>query len=299
MPKAQTEDRLKSLGLTPYETKCYLALLQRGTLTVPEVSTIAGVPRSNAYDALEKMMSKGICVSRPGNTKRYSASPPDLLCESFILKLDEETESELEKFKRGQSTALKEKEKEMLQRKKAAEVDITHVMRDLQPEYEKSQKQTAPLDYIEIIKDPYQIHKRFMQLVSEAKQEILAFTKPPFSGPRERLEEQAEPAKKVLRQGVRIRNIYEIPSDKDEIEWRFKDIDEAVKLGEEARVMKKLPMKMVILDRRIVMLALTDPVSKRTSLTTQVVEHRDLASGLRMLFDTLWEQAEHYHILKD
>jgi sugar-specific transcriptional regulator TrmB len=298
MPKAQTEDTLKSLGLTPYETKCYLALLQRGTLTVPEVSTIAGVPRSNAYDALDKMMSKGICVSRPGNTKRYSASPPDLLRETLLLKVNEETESELEKFRRDQTRALEEKESEMLQRKKAAEADITRVMRELQPDYEESQKQTSPLDYIEIIKDPYQIHKRFLELVGDLREELLGFTKPPYTVPRERLKEQSDQQRNAVKKGIRVKSVYEISADKDERRWLFEAAESAARRGAEVRVSKRLPVKMMIFDSRVVMFTLADPVSKQPSLTTQIVEHQALAEALKILFNTLWEQAEDYHILK-
>jgi hypothetical protein len=46
------------------------------------------------------------------------------------------------------------------------------------------------------------------------------------------------------------------------------------------------------------MLTLEDPVSERTSLTTQIVQHRTLAKGLKILFQTLWEQAEDYHVYK-
>ena len=267
---------------------------------MPEISTIAGVPRSNAYDALEKMMSKGICVSKPGNTKRYSASPPDLLRETLLMNLDEETESELQKLKRDQSTALKKKEQEMLQRKKAAEADITQVMRDLQPEYEKSRKQTDPLDYIEIIKGGYQIHRRFLELIADAQQEIMGFTKPPYTVPREKLrEEQVDPQLEALKRGVRNRSIYEMPKDEDERRFLFLHGDRSVQLGAEIRVLEELPMKMIIFDSKIVLTILEDALSGETSLTAQVVEHPALAKSLKILFETLWEQAQDYHVLKD
>jgi len=326
--------RFRDLGLSAHEAKSYLSLLQRDTLTVAEVARLAAIPRTNAYEALDKLMTKGMCLSKPGHVKRYSASDPSLLQDELLTKATAAAQAELaqvrkkekeiiakyqsgievevaklksrekeilEKHQAGRDSELsklEEKEREIRGKAESVKRDVGNIVAELKPQYESSRLETDPLDFIEVIKDPLQVHKRFMQLVSEAKEEILAFTKPPFSGPRKRLEEQAEPEKKVLRQGIRIRNIYEIPTEKEEIEWRFKDIDGAVKLGEEARVMKKLPMKMVILDRKIVLLALADPVSKRTSLTTQIVEHRDLANSLRMLFDTLWEQAEDYHILE-
>lgn len=69
--------------------------------------------------------------------------------------------------------------------------------------------------------------------------------------------------------------------------------------SEEATVLKGLPMKIAIFDSRIVIFALEDPVSKQTSLTSQIVEHPALAESLKILFQTLWERAEDYHILKD
>ena len=53
--------------------------------------------------------------------------------------------------------------------------------------------------------------------------------------------------------------------------------------GEQAWVLRKLPMKMALFDATIVILALEDPVPKQT-LTTQLAEHCPLAKGLRVLF---------------
>ena len=55
---------------------------------------------------------------------------------------------------------------------------------------------------------------------------------------------------------------------------------------------------MAIFDKKTVLLALEDPVSKELSLTTQIIEHRALANGLRILFDVMWGKAEDYQILE-
>ena len=281
----------KDLGFNSHEAKCYLALLERGTLTVGEISKLAGIPRTNAYDSLEKLMSKGMCVERPGDTKRYSASDPALLREKFVMEKDKATQMELEN--------LRKKEKEILENAKADKERLENVVNELSPRYEKGVLKTDPLDYIEIIKDPYQIHKKFMQFVEETKEEIVVFTKPPFSSPREKLEEQADREADILKRGIRCRSIYEIAKDEDEKRWQLEMINRAVRAGEEARILKELPMKMAIFDGKIVLLALEDPVSKQPSFTTQIVEHRALAKGLKILFETLWQQAKDYHILKD
>jgi sugar-specific transcriptional regulator TrmB len=326
--------RLKDIGLSSYEAKSYLSLLERDTLTVSEVSKLAGIPRPNAYEALEKLMSKGMCLSKPGDVKKYTASDPLLFQEKFLPETKLATEVELENLRKKEKEILeknrlateidlenlrrkekeilekskaatqtelenlRKKEKEILEKSKTAQENISTMVEELKPLYERTRLETNPLDYIEIIKDPHRIHKRIMQLHAEAKEEILVFTKPPFTGPRQRLKEQIDQQAEALKTGVQIRSIYEMATDEDEKKWQFEMIERCARGGEEARVLKKLPMKMAIFDSRIVMYALVDPVSKETSLTSQIVEHPALAESLKILFQTLWQQAEDYHILK-
>jgi len=282
--------RFKEIGLSSNEVKSYLSLLERDTLTVPEVSKLAGIPPPNAYRALERLMSKGLCISRPGPTKKYSASDPSLLEDKLLSELDTATQVDLDN--------LRKREKEILEKAKVTKENIGAMIRELKPQYECRQQKTDPLDYIEIIKDPYQIHKRFIQLVAGAREEIIAFCKPPYSGPKERLQEQFEQQVEPLQRGVRLKAIYEVPQDKEEIPWLLEALNSAAKYGEESRAIKRLPMKMVIFDERIALFALQDPVSKQISLTSQIVEHPALAESLKILFETLWGQAEDYHILK-
>ena len=284
-------EKFKELGLSSYEARSYLSLLEKDTLSVSEVARLAGIPRANAYEALEKLLAKGFCISRPGKIRQYSALDPSILEEKAILLFDNHFEGELNK--------LYEKQDQVLTEKKAARKRLADLTEELTPLYRNSRSNGNPLEYIEIIKDPYLIHKRFMALVDEVKEEILVFSKPPFSGPRQKLKEQYNQQAELLQRGIRIRNIYEIIGEKDEIEWWYDSIDTAAKLGEEARVSKDLPIKMAIFDERIILLPLIDPVSSGISFTSQVVEHASLARGLKILFDTLWERAEDYHVLED
>jgi len=300
MEKRLIIKRFKDMGLTSYEVKCYLSLLERHTLTVAEVSRLAAIPRPNAYEALEKLMSKGLCVAKPGATKQYSASDPSLLEEKLLLQLHEEAETQMDDFKEDLTRRLKRKEKEILESTQAARQNVRKLITDLRPQYEKSRQEVNPLDYIEIIKGGHQIHRKFLELIANAQREILGFSKPPYTVPREKqLGEQADPQLEALKRGVRNRSIYEMPKDEDERRFLFLHGDRGVQLGAEIRVLEELPMKMVIFDSRIVLTILEDALSGETSLTAQVVEHPALAKSLKILFETLWEQAEDYHIMKD
>jgi sugar-specific transcriptional regulator TrmB len=327
--------RFKEMGLGLYESKSYLSLMEKDILTVTEVSKIAGIPRTNAYEALEKLLAKGLCVSRPGNTKRYGASDPASVKDKFLAQMDHAMEIEmanltkkeneiigkyksvketkllelsnkekeiLEKYnaaKESKLTELNKKEKEILEENKIAKDNIIQIVEELKPKYLNSRAKENPMDFIEIIKDSQQIHKKFMELVGETKKELLVFTKPPYSVPKEGLEEQSEQQKIMTEKGVMNRSVHEIPREKEEIRYVFDHLVKTDKINDKTRVIKELPMKMAIFDEKIVILPLEDPLSSGTSFTAQIIRHPALAKTLKITFETMWEQAEDYHVLED
>jgi sugar-specific transcriptional regulator TrmB len=288
-------DALRQMGLSPYEAKCYLSLLERDTLTAPEVSKLAGIPRPSAYDALEKLMTRGMCSCKPGDTKRYTASDPALFKEKSFMEVDELAELELQKLR----NIVKQREKEIVEGSKTKKESISNLIDQLRPQYNNSRLEADPLEYIEIIKDPFVAYKMFRELIGQSKEEIICFVKPPFASTKEDREENQEEQKRLIQKGVRIRTISETPKDKEMRQRLYREGEEGVELGLETRTIKELPMKMVVFDSRTVTLSLEDPVTSQVSLTTLVIKHRALARSLKLLFDSLWDQAQDYHVLKD
>lgn len=271
-------EEVQKLGLNSYEAKIYLALLERDTLSVSEIAQISRVPRVRTYDILESLVSRGLASLRPGKYMRYRAVDFDTLKNRFINQIDKRYSEEKSNIEKVTLNLKKQLEPTLLKR---------------------NNLENNPLDYIEIIKDPYQMHSKFIELVSKAESEILIFTKPPYAGPKKILDEQTKSQAEPLRRGIKIESIYEIPESDEELTWWYDDIAVAAGHGEESRVIANLPMKMAVFDERIVMLPLKDPVSSDTSFTTQVVSHASLAKGLRILFNTLWDKAEDYRILEE
>jgi sugar-specific transcriptional regulator TrmB len=283
--------RFKELGLGTNEAKSYLSLLERDTMSVAEIARLAKIPRANAYEALETLLAKGFCVSKPGKIRQYSALDPSLLQEKARLLIDEYFEEEIEK--------VKDRREQIRNEQKAARERLSSLAKELKPLYHNSRSNLNPLDYIEIIKDPYLIHKKFIELIGDAKREVVIFSKAPYTGPKEVLGEQTKIQAEPLRRGVTIKSIYEIPSEPDEMEWWNNDIASAVDLGEQARVINELPMKMVIIDEEVVMLPMEDPISSGTSFTAQIIRHKGLAKTLRLSFDSIWDRAKDYQCVQD
>ncbi len=83
------EDTLLELGLSKNEAKVYLALLRLGTTTAGKISDISGIHRTNVYDALDRLIERGLVSFIVKNdSKFYEAEHPNNLIN--ILKRKEE-----------------------------------------------------------------------------------------------------------------------------------------------------------------------------------------------------------------
>jgi len=64
---------LITLGLTTYESKGYLAMLKKQSLTASELAKLSDIPRTRIYDVLEKLAQRGLCVELLGKWKKFHA----------------------------------------------------------------------------------------------------------------------------------------------------------------------------------------------------------------------------------
>lgn len=80
---------LRELGLTDYETRAYLALLERGVLTASQVSGNAGVPYSKVYETLTSLERKGWIETERGRPGRYYPKAPSEALATAKLQLEE------------------------------------------------------------------------------------------------------------------------------------------------------------------------------------------------------------------
>ena len=306
--------KLRELGLSDYESKSYLSLMERDSLTVAEAAKIAGIPRQSAYEAMEKLMIKGLCRPKPGDTKKYSASDPDLFRENFSSQIDEEIDADSEDFAKREAAIIEkyesEKNKKLLElheektqvakQRQAAKESIVNVAKELKPFYEQSRSKSDPLDYIEVLKNPLQIHRKFIELFARAEKEVLVFCKPPFAYvSKKEMEEQWRVQIDATKKGVVVRGIFELPpEDKRKEFFTERDFKQEHTTGDELKFIDELPIKLNIFDNRACMFTVVDPIVNVTSLTMLVTEHEAIAKSFRMLFESVWEKAS-YHCIVD
>jgi sugar-specific transcriptional regulator TrmB len=248
--------QLGQLGLTSYEAKAYVALLRRDSSTASEVARVAGLPRQRIYDVLGSLVERGLASARPGNVVKYVANAPELALERLIQRQREQL-AELERH-------------------------TADVIDRLTPQFDAGRAHTDPLEYIEVLRDREAINSRFGELQASTKHEILVFTKPPYATPPQENVEGLD----VVR-SHRARAVYEYSAFDDPA--FTEGVRRFVEAGEEARFVKELPLKLVVIDETIVMFGMDDPVAGGGGSTIVVVEHPQLASVLKIAFQAVFE----------
>lgn len=283
--KSHVSNMLDRLGLTNYEAKTYLSLLEKKQLTAAEVSQIANVPKGRIYDTLEKLEFKGLCHVISGKVKLYSAVNPTRLMDVLIKLEKDKVDLKISKFQE----AIKKEKNLLVEKTKEAQ----KLAKDLIPLYENSRRNDKSLDYLEVYKNPLPIHLKLIELCTRSQKEILIFVKPPFASRTDKQKAEAvNPQIEALERGVKLRTIHEIPDDEKERERFFKRLFDTYEPDkEDLRVIDYLPMKLMVFDEKIVLFTLFDPMMEESSLTGFVAENEAFARGQKDLFNLYWNKA--------
>ncbi len=264
-------DDLQELGQNIYEAKVCLVLTGRSLHGAVAAAQVSSLSPARLYNLFHSLSRRGLVSLKLGK-QLFNA----LDLKSFRQKLIADS--------RGQCKLREQKIERMSQKLK----------KKLDKIYTRENTVAPPLQYIEVINNPFQAHKRFQRIAAESKEEILAFRKPPYPVNLKQLVNQFKQHVELRARGLSIKSIYEITRDEDERPWCLEMIETAVKGGEEVRAVEGLPMKMAVIDEQIVIYTFEAPSSRKTAVATLVVRDRSLAKSLKLLFETIWDEAMDY-----
>jgi sugar-specific transcriptional regulator TrmB len=289
--------------LVPGDVKQYKAT--NPEIFKEKIETKIEYSESDINIKIEKLQSdiearKKIHDSEIMRKKANLESKINRLMKEFDLKIDREKRifnQEIDRKERLFDSNIR-KEKQVLSDLKKNANDVISKLTDT---YKKGRDNDAPQDNIEILKNPRQIDDKFVNLFRESKKEALTLTKQRFYHMDEELlgmvNKQTKSVTEVISKGLSVRCIYELKPDEKENKFMCKNvIDKFVAAGEQARVMKDIPMRIAIFDEETVMYTIVD-AEGHCSLNgyyTQVVRNKMMAKSLKILFETLWDKAEDY-----
>jgi len=133
---------LRELGLTEYETRAYLSLLEKGATTASQISEHANIPYSKIYETLNSLERKGWIETKRGRPSRYYPKSPSEALNAVRLRLEDSQKS-------WEQTVVSE----------------------LQPLYEKREIREKP--DIWILRGEFNTLAKLREMLSKAKVELM------------------------------------------------------------------------------------------------------------------------------
>ncbi len=92
LPGKRAAETLQELGLTEYQSRCFVALVRVPSATAKDVSRIADVPYTRVYNTVEDLQAKGLVEAQETDPREFRAIPVD----DAVRALRGEYESRLE-----------------------------------------------------------------------------------------------------------------------------------------------------------------------------------------------------------
>ena len=254
--------KLISIGLSTYESRAYEALIKEGLLTASRVSEIADIPQGRVYSILKSLEQRGFCNMYSGSVKIFEAVNPKIAFQGLI---------------REKEMALKE---------------IEEIGNDLEEVLTSRQSESAPVDFIQTLTSKQSQINKFDELIKTSKETLCSFNKKPYAMGFLRSMDEIVQSSTFLREsihkGITNRGLYEAE------DVYIKEFTQMVKyyqeVGEEVRICKQLPLKMLLSDEKLDMVSMQSNDSVNFKLTSMVVEHSDLTNALMELFEMHWEK---------
>jgi hypothetical protein len=259
-------DYLKRLGLSEYDVRAYVALLQAGPSKVTDLVRLAQVPQKRIYQVLAHLDDLRLVEKEGQKGGTYRATGARAL-RALTDARKAEVLSVAEELERGSH-------------------DVMPLVKALHREDEEQ-----PLDFVEMLVGADQYALVHNELLRNTSKELLSFTKPPFLLPPDPKVNGVD----LLQRSVQVRCIYEWgvsgPVSEAHRLTLIGGLDAFAEAGEEARVAPVLPLKMLIFDRRAVLLILPDPHSGNLLPSALLVRHPVFADTQARLFETYWTDA--------
>jgi sugar-specific transcriptional regulator TrmB len=254
----------EQLDLSPYEARVLLALLRLGSANTAQLARHSAVPRTSTYQVLEELNRKGLAQRMSVEGPAVWASPGR---EEVFDRIDAAQEERLRQY-RTRTARLRE---------------------ELARTFPENPDAAGP--YVHVIQGASQVSSIYDKLLAEVQDELLVFNRPPYSLPPEQVNRAVLEA---MGRGVASRVLYQEP------QWDHPDAAEFRKAmaayheaGVVGRLVDELPIKLALADRKVALLAMTDPVLPDIGFpTTLLVEHPGFASLQADAFERLWETAK-------
>lgn len=247
---------LQDLGLTQEEESVYRFVVGRPTADFQDIvqNAVPATGRAGAARIVNSLVARGLVAKSPDHEEYVAVSPAVAL-----------------------GVELAER-RERLQRAELAVETLTET-------YRLGSMGRAQRDLVEVVEGHDAVQRRYVQMQLTAKRSIETFVTGDVQvvGP-ENTEERT-----VLRRGVRLRAVIDqrflsAPHGSDQLNESLAD-------GVQVRMVKEVPLKLIVCDGEMAMLPLH---GRGADVTPSLVLRGGLVNIAQSLFEVVWERARPY-----
>ncbi|MFE4959801.1 TrmB family transcriptional regulator [Streptomyces sp. NPDC056653] len=243
------------LGLTEESERVYMALVGQPRCTASELAGACGMSVAVVARLLSRLVDDGLAARISGRPPRFAANAPDVAVTARI----QEREHELN--------------------------EARAVVQQLAKIHREAERISHPDMAVELLTHRDSIVAAVHRLTADARREVRAFDRPPYvSRPGDNIELQFQ----QQRSGVAHRVIY----DQEAIAWPGRlhnDIMPGIRVGEQARILTELPLKLVISDSRVAIAPFS--LAPRGESAAYLIHRSPVLVALEALFEAQWDRA--------
>ena len=265
------EKLFEELGLSSYQAKVLVALMQCGESKASDVAQLSGVPRAKVYSVLDQLVDMGLADKKPGRPVRYKAKAPEEIVERLKLNIESEFKRKLTKIEEMKG-------------------DLVRILGEL---YRPSEVESKELIKIVKVGEPSERETRLM--FSEAEKEIDIISKVFEYYPKVK-DELVDATKR----GVKVRILL---LGKDFLDERSRRVQEEIvslfrkdlKNVEIKFSKTTLPLRGTIVDPSYdytsgkAIFVVEDPRTPLYLRDAAVTENPSLVAGMKKYFDLIWK----------
>ncbi|MBF8184844.1 TrmB family transcriptional regulator [Nonomuraea sp. K274] len=253
---------LEAAGLAEVEERAYRLLVRAGEADVRDLAEELGITPDAATTALSAMLDKGL--AREVVESRFAPVAPEVALGPRLVRQQETIDW------------------------------ARQAVEQLAEEYRSSLRRRDADRLIEVLPSRAALREQVRHLQDSAREEVMYFCRAghvvmPSTDNTEELE--------ALGRGVDYRVIYERALLEEP--GMVANVAFGIKLGERARAVRVLPVRMMIADRSTALLPLVQHAGRATEPTAALVRGSSLLEALIGLFETQWERATPIRFLED
>lgn len=255
----QTVRSLEFLGLSAYEIKVYLAILEYPRVRVPDIARLSRVPQPKVYSTIKRLIGRGLIENELGPVNRYSVIDPQHGFRSLL--------------------------EDVGRREGSARSVVGSLSRDY---ISGDERESSGEGRVKLFQSRAAATRSFRDRLARVKRQLAIVVQWPLV-----LNDYSVDIRRIVDSGGMVRMLCEVEDRDGSGHQDF--IDMMTAMGAQTRRAAAVPMRLAVFDEEAVALPMNDPAPHEgDGFMMLEVRNPEMSAGFQALFEKLWVEAEEF-----